>query len=248
MKTVMILGGTKGVGREILNSCLKKGYNVSFCGRSANIGEEIVRTWPSENKPYFHELDLNSIREIENFYIETKKRFKKIDALVLYSGITPVSSIIDTEEKVYDSVFNINLKAPFFLLKHVLKSMMDSESGSIVFFGSAHMDYGEVDRAPYALTKSTLYTLSNHIAHHYAKFGIRSNYVVMGWTDTEGEMNLRTKEGISKEELKRKAEGIIPMGRMLNRFDPVPAVMHFISDESAMTTGSLIRITGGEYI
>ena len=248
MKTVMILGGTKGVGNAILESCLKKGYNVAFCGRNPDEGNEIIQSLQSENKLYFHEIDLNTISEIENYFVQTIKRFKRIDALVLYSGITPVASIIDTEEDLYDSVFNINLKAPFFLLKHVLKSMMEYKSGSIIFFGSAHMDYGEVDRAPYALTKSTLYTLSNHIAHHYAEYGIRSNYVVMGWTNTEGEIELRDSEGMSEDELKRKAANILPMGRLLNRFDPVPAVMHFISDESAMTTGSLIRVTAGQYI
>ena len=164
------------------------------------------------------------------------------------AGITPVASILDADEETYDSVFNINLKAAFFLLKYVLKSMISSHSGSIIFFGSAHMDYGQMDRAPYALTKSALYTLSTHIAHHYAKYGIRSNYLVMGWTNTEGELELRSKEGMTEEELKNKAAGILPMGRMLNRFDPIPAVMHFISDESAMTTGSIMRVTGGEYI
>ncbi len=248
MKTVMILGGTKGVGKEILKSCLNKGYNVSFCGRNPEEGNEIIQSLQSENKLYFHKLDLNSIQEIENFYIQTIKKFGRIDTLVLYAGITPVSSIIETEEELYDSVFNVNLKAPFFLIKHVLKSMMKFKVGSIVFFGSAHMDYGAVDRTAYALTKSTLYTLSNHIAHHYAKYGIRSNYLVMGWTNTEGEIELRAKEGISEEDLKNNASNILPMGRMLNCFDPIPAVMHFISDESAMTTGSLIRITGGEFI
>ncbi|MEH6770785.1 SDR family oxidoreductase [Maribacter arcticus] len=248
MKTVMILGGAKGVGKEILKSCIEKGYNVAFSGRKSTIGNQLIQSLNAKNRLYFHELDLNNINEIENFYLETIKRFKKIDSLILYAGISPVSSILDTEEEIYDSVFNINLKAPFFLLKHVLKSMKNNNSGSIVFFGSAHMDYGEIDRAPYALTKSSLYTLSNHIAHHYAKYGIRSNYVVMGWTNTEGELELRTKEGISEKELKNKASNVVPMGRMLNSFDPVPAVMYFISDQSAMTTGSIIRITGGEYI
>ena len=248
MKTVMILGGTKGVGNAILESCLKKGFNVSFCGRKAAEGNEIIKSLQAQDKLYFHEIDLNSITEIENFYNQTIKRFKKIDALVLYSGITPVASIIETEEDVYDSVFNVNLKAPYFLIKHVLKSMMEFKKGSIIFFGSAHMDYGMRDRAAYALTKSTLYTLSTHIAHHYAEYGIRSNYVVMGWTNTEGEVELRDSEGISEEELKHNAANVLPLGRMCNRFDPVPAVMHFISDESAMTTGSLIRITGGQYI
>ncbi|MDH3698773.1 MAG: SDR family oxidoreductase [Flavobacteriaceae bacterium] len=248
MKTVMILGGAKGVGKEILRSCIKKGYNVSFCGRDAEIGKEIIRSTGQDSKLYFHKIDLNSIHEIENFYKATIKKFKRIDALVLYAGITPVSSIIDTEEALYDSVFNINLKAPYFLLKHVLISMRELNSGSIIFFGSAHMDYGEENRAPYALTKSTLYTLSNHIAHHYAKYGIRSNYVVMGWTNTEGELDLRAQEGKTEAELQNEAKKIIPMGRMLNSNDPIPAIMYLISDASSMTTGSLIRITGGEYI
>ena len=248
MKTVMILGGAKGVGKEILRSCIKKGYNVSFCGRDAEIGDEIIRSSGLENQLYFHKIDLNDVQEIKSFYEKTIKKFKRVDALVLYAGITPVASIVDTEEDLYDSVFNINLKAPYFLLKHVLRSMMELKSGSIIFFGSAHMDYGEVNRAPYALTKSTLYTLSNHIAHHYAKYGIRSNYVVMGWTNTEGELELRAQEGMSEDDLKNEAKKIIPMGRMLSKEDPIPAVIYLISDESRMTTGSLIRITGGEYI
>lgn len=248
MKTVMILGGTKGVGKEILKSCLEKGYNVAFCGRKSAEGNQLIQSLQGEEKLYFHELDHSNIEEIENFYLQTIRRFNKIDALIIYAGITSVASILETEEATYDNVFNVNLKAPFFLLKHVLKSMISQNSGSIVFFGSAHMDYGEIDRTPYALTKNALYTLSNHIARHYAGYGIRSNYLVMGWTNTEGELELRKKEGISEDELKRKASGILPMGRMLTSFDPVPAVMYFISDESAMTTGSLLRITGGEYI
>lgn len=248
MKTVLILGGTTGVGKEILKSCVDKGYNVAFCGRKSEVGYEIIQSLQAEDQLYFHELDLNSIDEIENYYLGTLERFGKIDALVLYAGITPVASILDTEEATYDGVFNVNLKAPFFLLKHVLKTMIKQNSGSIIFFGSAHMDYGEIDRASYALTKNALYTLSNHIAHHYAKHGIRSNYLVMGWTNTEGEIELRTKQGMSESELKSKASSVIPMGRMLNCYDPIPAVLYFISDQSAMTTGSLLRITGGEYI
>lgn len=244
----MILGGAKGVGNEILKSCLEKGYNVSFCGRNLDEGNKVIQSLQLEKKLYFHEIDLNTISEIEKFFIQTVKKFGRIDALVLYAGITPIADIIDTEEDVYDSVFNINLKAPYFLLKHVLKSMIKFKAGSIIFIGSPHMDYGMKDRAAYALTKSTLYTLSNHIAHHYAEYGIRSNYVVMGWTNTEGEIELRNSQGIGEDQLNEEVADTIPMGRILNCLDPVPAVMYFISDDSAMTTGSLLRITGGHYI
>lgn len=248
MKTVMILGGTTGVGKEILKSSLAKGYNVAFTARKREVAEELLASLNAKDKLYYHMVDLNTTDQIESFVQETLSRFGKIDALVLYAGITPVASLTETEEDDYDRVFNVNLRSPYFLIKHVLKSMKEFKSGSIIFFGSAHMDYGEKDRTAYALTKGTLYTLSRHIAHHYAQFGVRSNYVVMGWTSTEGELKLRQQEGISIEELKKQAAEALPMGRMLTPYDPVPAVMHLISDDSAMTTGSKIRITGGEYI
>ena len=244
----MILGGTKGVGKEILKSSLAKGYNVAFSGRKQEVADELIKSLNAEKKLYFHKVDLNTTEQIESFVQGTINKFGNIDALVLYAGITPVSSLIETEEDTYDSVFNVNLKGPYFLIKHVIKYMKKAGTGSIVFFGSAHMDYGQKDRAAYALTKGTLYTLSRHIAHHYAQYGIRSNYVVMGWTTTEGELELRAKEGISIEELKKQAAAELPMGRMLTPSDPVPAVMYLISDDSSMTTGSKIRITAGQYI
>jgi len=248
MKSILILGGGKGVGKEILKSCLGKGYKVAFCGRSAEQAGDLIKEHEDSGNLYYHQLDLRDIEEVTKFYEETIKRYKKVDAAIIYAGVTPVGSILDSNEATYDSIFDINLKAPFFLLQKVLKGMIDNKSGSIIFFGSAHMDYGEINRAPYALSKSALYTLSSHIAHHYAKYGIRSNYVVMGWTATEGELELRRQEGISEDELKKKAAEIIPMGRMLSNYDPVPAVMYLVSDDSGMTTGSLIRITGGEFI
>ncbi len=248
MRTVMILGGAKGVGLEVLKSCHGKGYQVAFCGRNRKLGENIISELNGQDNLYYHTLDLNNIEELNNYYRETIKRFGRIDALVIYAGISPIASVLDTTEELYDNVFNINLKAPYFLLKQVLGHMQKNNSGSIVFFGSPHMDYGHEDRAAYALTKSSLYTLSNHIAHHYAKYKIRSNYVVMGWTNTEGELHLRASEGTDEAQLMHLASQVIPMGRILNPTEPVAAVMYLISDESAMTTGSIIRITGGHFI
>ena len=59
MKTVMILGGAKGVGKEILKSCIEKGYNVAFSGRQGALGTEIINSLNAKDRLYFHELDLN---------------------------------------------------------------------------------------------------------------------------------------------------------------------------------------------
>lgn len=247
MKTIIVIGGTKGVGNKIVLSCLNKGYNVVFVGLNDLKANEILEKYNNKKCKYFS-IDISNVeacKEVIDYCWET---YGRIDGYIHYAGITPIASLTDCTELVYDQVFGINLKSAFFCSQYIIQYMVKCGGGSIVYFGSAHMDCGQQDRAPYAITKSALNTLSTHIAHHYAKYKIRSNYLVMGWTDTEGELELRNSQGIGQDELKDMASKIIPMGRMLNVNDPVPSVMHLLSDESQMITGSIIRITGGEFI
>ena len=247
MKTIVINGGTKGVARKIISACLEKKYNVVFSGRNEVYGKELEKTFSSESC-LFVKIENSEIKSLENLFNVAINKFGKVDGYIHYAGITPVASLIDCDEITYDSIFDVNLKSAFFCTQYALKYMIKNGGGSIVYFGSSHMDYGHEDRAPYAISKGALYTLSNHIAHHYAKYKIRSNYVVMGWTNTEGEIQLRQKQGISEQELHEMASKIIPMGRMLTIDDPVPTVMHLLSEDAFMITGSIIRITGGEFI
>ena len=85
--------------------------------------------------------------------------------------------------------------------------------------GSTHHRRGNKDRAAYACAKGALFTLSNHIARHYAEDKIRCNYLVMGWTPTDGELALRKSQGISELELREEAAKAIPMGRMTETND-----------------------------
>lgn len=247
MKTIIINGGTKGVGKEIVLACLNNGYNVIFGGRDIKAAERILENSNKENCHFvkINNSNLSSLKEMFNFAIE---KYKKIDGYIHYAGITPVSGLLDCDEDTYDNVFNINLKSAFFCTQFAINFMKENGGGSLIYFGSAHMDYGQIDRAAYAITKGALNILSSHVAHHYAKYQIRSNYIVMGWTDTDGEVELRKSQGISQDALQKKAASIIPMGRMLKVNDPIPTVLHFLSDESSMITGSVVRITGGEFI
>jgi len=247
MKTVIINGGTKGVGKEIVLACLSFGYNVIFGGRDDIAAQKLLKQVNNSNC-HFVKIDNANLESLKEMFKLAIDKYNRIDSYVHYSGITPLSGILDCTEETYDNVFDINLKSAFFCTQYAINYMRDNCGGSLIYFGSAHMDYGQIDRAAYAITKGALNTLSTHIAHHYAKYQIRSNYIVMGWTDTDGEIELRKSQGISQEELQKKAANIIPMGRMLKVNDPIPTVLHFLSDESSMITGSVVRITGGEFI
>ena len=87
-----------------------------------------------------------------------------------------------------------------------------------------------------------------HIAHNYASEKIRCNYLTLGWTPTEGEISLRNKLGESEAELRARASRILPMHRMCEYDDYIDAILYLFSDSSSMMTGSVFRITAGEYI
>jgi len=243
MKNIVVIGGNMGVGFEVVSACLKNGHRVAVACK------EPAESFPIKDNEnvMVRSFDLRDTDECVQFIEEVFTLWQRIDGVVFYAGITPFSGLADCTQEVYDDIFDINLKSTFFITQTALKTMVN-HGGSFVFFGTSHMESGQMDRAAYAISKGGVKILSEHLSRRYAKFHIRSNIVVMGWTATEGELELRKSLGISREELNAEASAYIPMGRMLTVNDPVPAVMYFLSDESSMVTGSTIRVNGGEYI
>jgi NAD(P)-dependent dehydrogenase (short-subunit alcohol dehydrogenase family) len=248
-KTIIITGGTKGIGRSLVTECLSHGANVVFGGRDIIAADEILTEQKENlNRVLFIESDLSSINDCKKLFDAAEEKFGKVNGFVNYAGITPITSITDCDEITYDKVMNINIKSAFFCVQNAIKCMNKIGGGSIILVGSTHSWSGQKDRAPYAISKGALFTLFEHISHNYAVDKIRCNYITMGWTPTEGEVSLREKNGMSKNQLLELGASILPMGRMLTPEDHLPAFIYFLSDESSMVTGSNIRVTAGEYI
>lgn len=231
------------MGLEVVKACLAKGYKVAVSCK------EPVDSFPLPitDNVLVRSFNLQDTDKCILFIEEVVSAWKQIDGVVFYAGITPFSGLKDCTQELYDRIFDVNLKSTFFITQTVLKNM-SSAGCSFVFFGTSHMESGHMDRAAYAISKGGMKVLSENLARRYAKQQVRSNIIVMGWTPTEGEIALRASLGQSKEDLVAEASAYIPMGRMLTVNDPVPAAMYFLSDDSAMVTGSTIRVNGGEYI
>ena len=249
-KVIVISGGTSGVGRAAAEEFAKEGAKVVISGKDTiENAQKVLRTikiYGSDG--VFVYTDLNDISYCKKLFDTAFKKFGKIDGFFNYAGITPVSALDTCDEKTFDEVMDINFKSCFFCCQEAIKYMRMNGGGSIVFTGSAHAWGGQIDRCAYACSKGVLRTLMEHIAHNYAKEQIRCNYLTLGWTPTEGEVNFRATLGESESELRKRAAGILPMGRMLERSDYLEALIYLFSDASSMMTGSTFRITAGEYI
>lgn len=248
-KVIVISGGTKGVGKTMAEECGMRGAMVVIGGRDEEAAKSSIRLIKSYGSDgFFVHTELTEVKDCLNLFDTAYKNFGKIDGFFNYAGITPVSPLDTCNESTFDSVMDVNFKACFFCCQQAIKYMRKNGGGSIVFTGSAHAWGGQKDRAAYACSKGVLLTLMEHIAHNYAAEHIRCNYLTLGWTPTEGEVALRKLQGESEAELRKRAAAILPMGRMLERADYVDAIAYLMSDASSMMTGSVLRITAGEYI
>lgn len=246
-KVIVISGGTKGIGKGVAIEAAKQGAKVVIGGRDEEAALQIIdKVEAMGGSAIFVPVDLLNVEDCAKMFDIAVKEYGKIDGYVNYAGVTDEGSVVDCDEARFDHVFDINIKAAFFCIQNAIKCMKD-RGGSIVVFGSPHDDKGEKNRAVYACSKAALSVLVTHIAKYYGEDKIRANYITMGWTPTEGELALRKKEGMGEEDLRKLAASVIPMGRIQEVEDHVPAVMYLLSDYAAMVTGANIRITGGLY-
>ena len=246
-KVVVISGGTKGVGREVAIESAKEGADVVIGGRDEKAANEIIEEVKSKygKTPYFVKTQVTEVAGCKKLIDDAVAKFGRIDGYVNYAGILPEGYIYDTEEDLYDKVMQLNVKAAFFCAKYVVQQMMKTGGGSIAFVGSAHGYGGEKDRAAYAVSKGALLTLSRHIAKNYAEEQIRSNYIIMGWVATPGELAFRESQGRDMGWLNTEGVKYIPMGRLMTVEDHAPAIVFLLSDKASAITGTEMNITGG---
>lgn len=248
-KVIVISGGTKGVGKAAAEAFAQEGASVVIGGRDKGAALKTIRNINAlGGNALFVKTDLERVEDCKGLFDRAYERYGRIDGFFNYAGITPVSPLDSCTEETFDQVMTVNFKAAFFCCQSAIRYMRGNEGGSIVLTGSAHAWGGQKDRAAYACSKGVLLTLMEHISHNYASEQIRCNYLTLGWTPTEGEVALRESQGETESELRRRAAGVLPMGRMLERSDYLEGLIYLMSDESRMMTGSIFRITAGEYI
>ncbi len=248
-KVIVISGGTKGVGRTMAEECAMRGARVVIGGRDEKTADatiERIRNYGGDG--LFVHTELTNINDCAKLFDEAYKKFGRIDGFFNYAGVTPISGLDTCDEATFDAIMDINFKAAFFCCQSAIKYMRMNGGGSIVLTGSTHAWGGQKDRCAYACSKGVLITLMEHIARNYATEHIRCNYLVLGWTPTEGEVALRNSQGQTEAELRREAAGVLPMGRMCEKNDYIEGIVYMLSDASGMMTGSTLRINAGEYM
>lgn len=239
-KVAIITGGSRGIGKSMVEAFVNEGASVAFTYRSST--EEALKIQDSLNsesqKVKAYQSDASSYSEAETFVKEVMSEFGKIDILINNAGITQDTLLLRMSEEQWDKVIDVNLKSVFNLSKHVMRPMLKARSGSIIHISSVVGVFGNAGQANYAASKAGVIGFSKSLAKEIGSRGIRSNVIAPGFieTDMTHVLDEKTKETFIKN---------IPLGMLGNGKNVSDAAIFLGSDMSTYITGQVLSVCGG---
>jgi NAD(P)-dependent dehydrogenase (short-subunit alcohol dehydrogenase family) len=242
-KVAVITGGSQGLGEAIARLFAERGAaGLVICGRNEANGARVAAEIQATGCPtFFVRADLESVADCRNVIAEADRRFKRVDVLVNAAGLTDRGDIFDTTEQRFNEIFNVNVRAPFFLIQEAAKIMRREKiAGAIVNIQSMSAHGGQPFITAYCSSKGALATLTRNVAHSLIKFRIRVNGLNIGWMATPGEDRIMktyhgAKDGWLDEAVKSR-----PFGRLIDPNEVARACAYLGSDESGLMTGANI--------
>ena len=242
-KTAVITGATQGLGETIAHLFADRGAaQIVITGRNAERGAKVKAALEAKKvKTVFVQGDLAKMEDVRKVIAACDAAFGRIDALVNAAALTDRGSIWDTTEARYDELFDVNVKAPFFLMQDALHLMKKSKtSGTIVNILSMSGHGGQDFISAYCGSKGALATLTRNVAFTVMRYRIRVNGLNIGWMDTPGEDRIMKTYHDADPDWLKNAEAARPFGRLLKPAEVARAVAYLSSEESGMMTGSII--------
>ncbi len=237
-KTVLVTGGTRGIGFSILDAFLTVGAKVIVTGTNIKKPENLNTFERYNDKLVYIRLDFSSQDSIGKFLNKIKK-YKQIDVLVNNAGVNKINPISDTEESDWDFINSVNLKGPFLITKIVSKIMLKNRSGKILNIASIFGVVSKRKRSIYSATKSGLIGFTKSVALDLAEHNILVNALSPGFVDTELTRKILNNSQI--DELK----SLIPQKRLADAHEIANVVLFLCSEKNSYITGQNIIVDGG---
>lgn len=242
-KIAIVTGSTQGLGEAIAHLFVERGIEgLVITGRNAERGEAVRASLEARGvKTVFVQADLARTEAPEEIVAAADKAFGRVDVLVNSAGITDRGTIWDTQPALFDAMFAVNVRAPFFLMQHCLHIMKrEGIKGSIINIISMSGHGGQSFITAYSASKGALITLTKNAAFSVMRHQIRINGLTIGWMDTPGEDRIMKTYHDAQDGWLEKAERERPFGRLLKPEEVARAVAYLASEESGLMTGSII--------
>ena len=243
-KIAVVTGGTQGLGATIARLFAERGAaGLVICGRNAAKGEAKAKEISGATgvATLYVKADLGAVEDARAVIAACDEAFGRVDALVNAAAITDRGTILDTSPELFDRMFAVNVRAPFFLMQEAIKVMRrEKTEGTIVNIGSMSAKAGQPFISAYCASKGTLETLTKNTAYAVLRNRIRVNGLNIGWMASEGEDRIQREFHGAADDWLAKAAASQPFGRLVDPAEVARACAYLSSPESGLMTGSVI--------
>jgi len=242
-RTVVVTGGSKGIGQAICKSFATPGTAVYFNYSSPeNSGQETSdEIAAAGGMPKGICADVSSEKQVADFFATILEDTGRIDVLVNNAGITKDGLLLRMKEKDWDDVINVNLKGAFLCTKAAAREMLKQRYGRIINITSIAGVAGNPGQANYAASKAGIIGLTKTVARELASRNITVNAIAPGFVKTG------MTHGLS-EKAEAEIPAQIPLARAATPEDIAGVAVFLASESAAYITGQVIHVNGGLYI
>ncbi|MEG2045005.1 MAG: SDR family oxidoreductase [Clostridia bacterium] len=240
MKTVLITGASKGIGRQMAIAFAKERYNVII---NYNKSQDTAKALESELKASGYSVvaikaDISSEEEVQKMIDEGYSLFSSIDVLINNAAISSIKLFTDITLEEWNEIFNVNVNGTFNVTKAVLNKMINAKYGKIINVSSIWGMVGASCETHYSATKGAIISLTKALAKELGPSNINVNCIAPGVIATEMNDNLTVEElDMLKEDT--------PLERIGSTTDIANLALFLASDKASFITGQIISPNGG---
>lgn len=239
-KTYLVTGGSRGIGRAIVQRLIGCGANVAFTyNKNKAEADKLIASFGENNKNIFGiQADICDFGNASKLIDEIEEKFHPLDGLINNAGITIDKPFFKMDDVSWTSVVDTNLNGTYFITKAVITKLYRRDGGKIVNMASVSGMRGSAGQANYSATKAAIIAFTKTLAVEFARFNVQINSVAPGFiaTDMVNQMDDNSKKAIN---------GMIPMKRMGMPEEVADATLFLLSSSSNYITGHTLVIDGG---
>jgi len=241
MKTVLVTGGSRGIGKCIVENLARDGFNVVLnYNKSEKQAKQIQKELSEQGVNIeIYKADVSKREDVKKLVKFTLNKFKNIDILINNAGIAKLQMFNDITDQDWNEMLNTNLNSVFYTTQEVLPNMIHNKNGCIINISSIWGVVGASCEVAYSVSKAGINGMTKSLAKELGLSNIRVNAIAPGVIDTEMNSNL---DNAIKEQIKNDT----PLNKIGKPIDIYRCVKWLIEDE--FTTGQIISPNGGYVI
>ncbi|MEN6542022.1 SDR family oxidoreductase [Parvibaculum sp.] len=247
-RVALVTGGSRGIGRAIALALAEAGADIALNYRRDEeaAAETVAAIQKLGCKAKAYSASVENFEEDQKMVADVLKDFGSIGILVNNAGIASRGqAVVDTDPLELERVLRVHAMAPHFMSKLVIPHMRKEKRGDIIIISSVATLHHAANGGPYNMGKAAGEALALTLAKEERKYGIRTNIVAPGLTDTDMGSRLAAaragKKGMDIHEL----DATMPFGHVCSPEEVAAAVVYFVSDANPYANGQKLNIDGG---